>query len=137
MTLTVPEGVRNAVAQSVAAHPGVRLVVLFGSVARGRALDTSDADIGILGGAFWDQLDVGSAVGAALGREAHVVDLAMPSELLRYEVARDGVLLWQANADAWPHFRAEAIVRYLDFQPVLAICAEGARQRLLREARNG
>jgi predicted nucleotidyltransferase len=131
------EVLRGALERIVAEQPTVRLIVLFGSVARDQAAPTSDADLGILGGGFWDQLGIGAALGSLLGREPHVVDLAASSEVLRYEVARDGRPLYQADATVWPRFRADAIVRYLDFQPVLAICAEGARRRLRREARAG
>jgi predicted nucleotidyltransferase len=131
------EEVRGAIEKLVADRPGFRLIVLYGSVARGQARSWSDADLGILGGEFWDQLAAGATIGSLLGREAHVVDLATDSDVLRYEVARDGVPLYQADAVVWPCFRAEAIVRYLDFEPVLALCAEGARARLRREAHGG
>jgi predicted nucleotidyltransferase len=131
------EAVRGAIEEIVADRSGFRLIVLFGSVARGQAFPRSDADLGILGGEFWDQLAAGTLIGPLLGREAHVVDLATSSDVLRYEIARDGVPLFQADPVIWPCFRAEAIVRYLDFQPVLTLCAEGARERLRREARTG
>lgn len=137
MAFQLTEVLRGAIERMAADRPGVRLIVLFGSVARDQASPTSDADLGILGGAFWDQLGVGADLGSLLGREPHVVDLATSSEVLRYEVARDGRPLYESDATVWPRFRADAIVRYLDFQPVLAICAEGARRRLRREAGAG
>lgn len=116
---------------------GARLVVLFGSVARGGASADSDVDVGISGLAFWEGLRLGHALGAALGREAHVVELDTASELLRAEVARDGLPLHEGEPDAWALFRADAIVRWLDLAPLVALCAEGARQRLMRESRRG
>jgi predicted nucleotidyltransferase len=110
------------------------MVVLFGSVARDQARADSDADIGILGGTFWDQLTLGSALGSLLGREAHVVDLATSTDLLRFEVARDGVPLFEGEPFAWARFQAESAVRYFDVQPIIALCSEGVRQRLAREA---
>lgn len=111
--------------------------MVFGSVARGEALADSDVDVAVLGGEFWDQLKLAADVGAGMGREAHAVDLSRAGETLRYHVARDGVLLFAAEPSAWPRFRAEAVLRYLDFEPVLNICAEGARRRLRAEARGG
>ncbi|HEY3358913.1 MAG TPA: nucleotidyltransferase domain-containing protein [Polyangia bacterium] len=107
-----------------------RLIVLFGSVARGAAMPFSDADIGVAGVPFWRGLEIGAALAAALGREPHVVDLDETSEWLRFEVARDGVLLHAGAPDAWPRFQAEAAVRYFDLAPIIARCAEGVRRRL-------
>jgi predicted nucleotidyltransferase len=114
--------------------PEVRLIVVFGSVATGKARPESDVDVGVLGGGFWDQLDVGSEVGRLAGREAHVVDLAAASDWLRFQVARDGVLVHEREPGVWARFQAEAAVRYFDLAPIIARCAEGVRRRLLKEA---
>lgn len=116
---------------------GARLVVLFGSVARADAAPDSDVDIGVSGLGFWEGLRLGHALGEALGREPHVVDLDRATDLLRVRVAREGVLLAEGEADAWARFRADAIVRWLDLAPLVALCAEGARLRVLREGRHG
>ena len=116
---------------------GVRLVVLFGSVARGHAAPLSDVDIGVLGAGFWPGLEIGSELARLCAREPHVVELDLAPELLRYEIARDGIPLFESEADVWPRFRAEAIVRYLDFKPTLDLCVAGARQHLLSETQNG
>ena len=115
---------------------GVRLIVLFGSVARGQALPMSDVDIGILGAEFWHGLRMGSDLARLCQREPHVVALETAPELLRYEIARDGILLFECERDDWAKFRADAIVRYLDFKPTLDLCVAGAR-RMLTEARRG
>ena len=115
---------------------GVRLIVLFGSVARAKALPMSDVDIGILGAEFWDGLRIGSDLARLCQREPHVVALDMAPELLRYEIARDGVLLFECERDDWAKFRADAIVRYLDFKPTFDLCVAGARRKLA-EARRG
>jgi predicted nucleotidyltransferase len=137
VSVVLPPPTLQSIRDAAAVFPGVRLVALFGSLAREAALPTSDADIGILGGGFWDQLTLGSQIGALIGREPHPVDLASASDLLRFEVARDGVLLYAPRADDWPRFQAEAAIRYLDLRPTIALCAEGVRARLRREARHG
>ncbi len=128
---------RAAAARLAGEMPGLRLVVLFGSVARGRPLPWSDVDIGVVGAGFWPGLHLGVELARWFGREPHVVELDRAPELLRYEIARDGVPLFEATATTWPQFRAEAIVRYLDFKPTLDLCVAGARRRLLAEARGG
>ena len=97
----------------------------------------SDMDIEILGTGFWESLRIGADLARLCAREPHVVQLEAASELLRYEIARDGVPLFECGPDAWPRFRAEAIVRYLDFKPTLDLCVAGARRRLAAEARRG
>ena len=108
----------TALARVCAGHAGVRLVALFGSVAREAARADSD-------------------VGGLLGREPHVVDLQTASDWLRFQVARDGVLVYEALPGAWAEFKARAMVLYWDLAPTIALCAAGVKQRFLREARHG
>jgi len=116
--------------------PDLELVVLFGSIASGRPRRDSDVDIGVDGRGLWDQLALGAAIGDALGREAHVVDLGDASERLRFEVASKGVLVWEGTPGAWARFKMSAMLRYWDLIPTIARTAEGVRARLLREARD-
>jgi predicted nucleotidyltransferase len=120
--------------EAIGAIPGVRLVVVFGSVARGKAFPGSDVDVGVMGGGFWDQLELGSQIGALLRREAHVADLGTAGEMLRYLVARDGIPIFEIDPTAWPRFQAEAAIAYFDFEPTLRLCAEAARHRVRAEA---
>jgi len=114
--------------------PDVRLIVVFGSVATGKARPDSDVDVGVLGGGFWEQLDAGSEVGRLTGREPHVVDLATASDWLRFQAAREGIMAHERDAGAWARFRGEAAARYFDLAPIISLCAEGVRRRLLKEA---
>ena len=117
--------------------PDVQLVALFGSLARGQALRTSDADFAVLGGSFWQGLSLGAALGSALGREPHVVELETASDLLRMQVARDGKLVFEREPGLWVRFRAESVVRWMDVAPMVELCAAGVRKRLQQEARRG
>jgi predicted nucleotidyltransferase len=125
---------RAEVERFCAAYPEVRLIVLFGSLIRGQARPDSDLDIGVLGGGLWDQLAVGTEVGRTAGREPHVVDLAKASEWLCFQVARDGVLVFERAPTTWAQFKAQAMIRYWDIAPLIALGAEGVRRRLAREA---
>lgn len=115
----------------------IGLVVIFGSVASGRDRPDSDVDVGIRGGTFYEQQALGAEIGGQLGREAHVVDLGHSSEWLRFRVARDGILIHQAEPDAWPLFKARAMLAYWDLAPTISMCAAGVRARLEREAGHG
>lgn len=118
-------------------HPGLRLVLLFGSAATGAPRPDSDVDIAPLGGEFWKDLELGAPLGIIIGREPHVVDLADASDALRFEIARTGLLLWQKEAGLWASFQAGAAIRYFDLKPLVDRCAKGVRERLRREAARG
>ncbi len=114
-----------------------RLVVLFGSVARGKAFPWSDVDIGVSGVEFWRGLEIGGEVAGCLGREPHVVDMDAASDWLRFNIAREGILLHEGTPDAWKRFQAEAALRYFDLRPIIRLCADGVRRRLREEASRG
>ena len=106
------DALRALAAEGAAATPGIVLVVLFGSVAAGSARADSDADIAVLGGDSWKALELGSSLAARIGREPHVVDLGDAPDALRFEIARGGVMLFEAEPYAWARFQAEAAIRY-------------------------
>lgn len=124
----------DRVATTIAAGPPARLVVLFGSAARGHQHDHSDVDIG------WIPADADVSLGAELtfqvnltaaaGREVDLVRLDQASTVLRYEVARDGILLAGPRSE-FVRFRAEAIGEYLDFAPALRDASERYRRAIL------
>ncbi len=126
-----------ALARICAGHSGIRLVVLFGSVARGGARADSDVDVAVLGGEFWDQLDLGNEMAALLAREPHVVEMGGISDWLRFQIAHDGVLVYEAAPGLWTRFKAQAMVLYWDLAPTIALCSAGVKRRLVREARHG
>jgi predicted nucleotidyltransferase len=107
-----------------------RLIVVFGSVARERAASWSDVDIGVSGVPFWRGLEIGGEMASLLGREPHVVDLDAASDWLRFNVAREGILLHEREASTWARFQAGAAILYFDLAPIIAECAEGVRRRL-------
>jgi predicted nucleotidyltransferase len=122
------------VARLCAAHAEVRLMVAFGSAVRGQARADSDLDIGVLGGSLWEQLAVGTELGRVVHREPHVMDLATASEWLCFQVARDGVLIFEREPSTWIEFKAQAMIRYWDVAPIIELTAQGVRRRLAREA---
>lgn len=100
-------------------------VYLYGSVARGRARETSDLDLGLLfarpperrlGGLpsrIEDELE------AALRQPVEVVTLnAAPPDLV-HRVLRDGILVHEADRSARVRFEVAARNAYFDLQPIL------------------
>lgn len=114
--------------------PAVRLAAAFGSVARGEDHAESDVDLGLVLDPDSPDLrrDVEAAVGREIGREVDVVYLGESPPLLRFEVARDGVLLIERRAHDWADFRARAMIDWWDWAPT-ARKIEAELIRKLRE----
>jgi predicted nucleotidyltransferase len=105
--------------QHAATLPEVRLAVLFGSAARGEARSGSDVDLGIL-----LDPDTREARNKALleldraaGEGVDAVFLSEAPPLLRFEIARDGVLIKEGDSGLWTDFKAKAMVDWWDWAP--------------------
>lgn len=100
-------------------HPGLELLVLYGSRARGEAHADSDWDFGFLGRGI-DIIGLQCDLGEALGTDdVDVVDLGRCSALLAFHAARDGLLLHRSRPDAFEDFQIRATSRWLDLEPVV------------------
>jgi uncharacterized protein len=118
--------------------PGVRLAVLFGSAARGVAGPDSDLDIGVL-------LDAGvtppPALGVALhraaGRPVDLIWLETAPPLLRFQIARDGVVLLSRDRNGWADFRARAMIDWWDWAPTARMMHATMAARMKEEAGRG
>ena len=116
--------VRDRLRAALAAGPRLRLAVLFGSRATGRARDGSDFDIGILPVdpdlSLHDELTLASALSEAVGAEVDVVRLDGDAPQLGAEVARTGICLLEAAPGVFAAYRANAISVWLDFEETIA-----------------
>jgi hypothetical protein len=119
--------------------PELKLAVLFGSTARGQARKGSDVDLGIL--LDPDTREARSKVlvelDRAAGREVDVVYLNEAPPLLRFEIARDGVLIFQRHNDLWGRFKERAIWDWWDWAPNARMLAKAAVRRLREKVANG
>jgi predicted nucleotidyltransferase len=118
--------------------PSVRLAVLFGSAARGAASADSDIDIGVSlerGSGFSPALRV--ALERAAGRTIDLVYLDTAPPLLRFEIARDGVVLVERDAHGWAEFRAHAMIDWWDWAPTARQMHQTMASRLRAEAEHG
>jgi hypothetical protein len=109
----------------------VRLAILFGSAARGVALESSDLDVGVSleGGGH-----PGPLLEVELSRVSHrrvdlvVLDDAPP--LLRFEIARDGRVLVERVPHAWADFKARAMIDWWDWAPLARMLHASALKRV-------
>jgi predicted nucleotidyltransferase len=86
----------DALVQSARTTPGLELLLMFGSRARGEAQDESDWDFGYLATDGFDATALLSAIVESVGTDrVDVVDLRRAGGLLRYRAARDGQLIYE------------------------------------------
>jgi len=119
--------------------PALRLVVLFGSRARGTARPESDLDVGIvpvdrdlpLGG----ELELQARLEQACGGPIHLVRLDRASTLLKWKVANEGRVLRSDPPHAWARFVAASASEFAELAPQLHAAEERFRARLAGEAR--
>lgn len=106
------DAIRRAAAE-VARAAGYRLVVLFGSAARGEGAP-SDLDIGILATGPLDAVDATNRLIRALGmQEVDVADLGRAEPLLAALVAREAILLYERPGE-FARFASLAVRRFAD-----------------------
>lgn len=125
--------------QVLTAFPEIRLAVLFGSVARGEDAAGSDWDLGVLleGGSVDRLWDVEIAAVGALRRTVDLVDLHRAPPLLRFEIARDGVVLVEREPGEWTRFKARAMLDWWDWAPTARAIHRIAAERQRRELSDG
>jgi predicted nucleotidyltransferase len=120
-----PDGSLRAVAE---AQPGLRLLVLHGSRGRGDAHDRSDWDFAYDAEAHFDPDRLLAALAEHLRVDRiDLVDLRRAGALLRYRVARDGLVVLEQPAGCFERFWLDAVDTWCDLAPVL----EPAYERLL------
>ena len=117
---------------------GVRLAVLFGSTARRTEGSDSDIDIGVsMEGRADLPLTLRVALERAAGRPVDLVWLDGAPPLLRFEIARDGLVLFAREAHTWAEFRAHAMIDWWDWAPTARMMHEVMAARLREEAARG
>ncbi len=95
--------------------PDLRLLVLFGSTAKGRAGRRSDVDLGVQCDRAADLDGLHVAIASRLRTErVDLVDLRRAGPLLAFEVARTGRVLFERRPGAFREFQSLASRRYSD-----------------------
>jgi predicted nucleotidyltransferase len=96
-------------------RPDLQMVILFGSQAAGEARHESDLDLALLGDHPLDLISFTTET-IRLLKESRVdlVDLRRASPLLKMEVVRKGLLLYERSPGTYLDFCSLAIRRYID-----------------------
>ena len=119
MPSRTPDPILDVLAATARATPGLDLLILFGSRARGSVRTGADWDFGYLA----DEAADVPALLAALVEALHddrvdLVDLRRASGLLRYRAACDARLVHESTADLFDSYRLEAARFWCDNAPI-------------------
>lgn len=122
---------RDTLSSLARSTPGLELLLLHGSRARSEAHAGSDWDFGYLGGERLDMAGLLAGLVETLEDDrVDLADLAAASGLLRYRVARDGVLLFESAPGLNDQFRFDAVGFWCDAQPLLQPAYQATLERL-------
>ena len=125
-------------ASALTADPDVQLAVVFGSAARGTPPRRSDLDIGVMGLRSTPRLAaLAVTLARTAGREVDLIQLETAPPLLRFEIARDGVVLLERAPHLWSDFQARAMVDWWEWAPLARRFAAAAMARLQSQAGHG
>ena len=126
----------NEIAQRILeiAPDDLKLIVLFGSRARGNHSATSDVDIAIsiTEKDAQKRFDIRLQIISELEGPTLAVDVVLIEDAnwtLRYRIARDGIVLFQRDDDCWSDLIEDVLIHYPDYRIF--------EQRLLRETLGG
>jgi len=100
-------------------HPGLQLLLLFGSRAQGKAREDSDWDFGYLADPNFDSLAFYTDLVLLLETDrVDLVDLERASGLLRFRAIRDGILLFEAQKGQYQKFWLEVVDFWCENGPI-------------------
>jgi len=112
-------------------RPGLRLLVLFGSRARGDTGPNPDWDLAFLADPRFDPDALMADLASQLASDAvDLVDLSRAGAQLRFRVARDGRVVYEAAPGEFRRFWLAAVSFWCDADPVIQRGYEGVLSRL-------
>jgi len=128
-----PAATLEDLAALAALTPGLRLLVLFGSRARGDAGPGSDWDFGYVAGEGFDPDALLADLIARLNTErVDLVDLERANGLLRYRAAAEGKPLHEAAPGEFERFWLDALSFWFDAEPILLAGYDDVLERIGR-----
>ena len=107
---TPEDPIVEALRKALRGREDVRLALLFGSRARGRARPDSDADVAVLGKDL-NLLKLAADLSHAAGVEVDVVSLADPGYPLLNALLRDSIVLHEGERHAASAWRSRALLQ--------------------------
>ncbi|SRR6266545_2638715 len=133
--MATEDSVVEALQKALSGRKDVRVALLFGSRARGRARTDSDADVAVLGKDL-NLLALASDLSSAAEVEVDVVSLDDPGYPLLNALLRDGILLHEGEPGAAATWRSRAWLQAETDRPWFERMRD-AYLRRLAEGRHG
>ncbi len=128
-----PSATPEDLAALAAATPGLRLLLLFGSRARGEASASADWDLGYLAHHGFDPDELlADLIGRLNTERIDLVDLERANGLLRYRAAAEGKLLHETAPGEFERFWLDAVSFWYDAEPILLAGYEDVLERIGR-----
>ena len=93
------------------------LIVLFGSAVHGTLREESDFDIGILSKKKLSQakrMALWSHLSQLFDREVDLTVLNYPNPVLDFEIAKEGILLFEAEENIWENWKSFRVRHFWD-----------------------
>lgn len=116
----------QAVADVAAQAPGLELLVLFGSRARGDVHPDSDWDFGYLAGPGFDPDDLLARLVLLLRTDqVDLVDLARANGLLCFRAASEGKPIYESKPGRFERFWFEIVSFWCDMGPIIRAGYDG------------
>ena len=111
--------IKKRVASLCEAEPAVTAAYVFGSCAQGKGKKTSDVDVALLLNekkiTGFSMLDFITMLEKQMGCKADVVVLNKADEVLKYEVRRQGKLVYERSEEYRKQFEVRSRKSYEDF----------------------
>jgi predicted nucleotidyltransferase len=112
-------------------RPGLRLLVLFGSRARGEAGPLSDWDFGFIGEPSLDTPSLLAELAEAVDSDdVDLVDLTRANGQLRFRAAADGRVIYESEPEVFRRFWFETVSFWCDMGPILREGYDAVLKRL-------
>jgi predicted nucleotidyltransferase len=131
VTVTDEPDLHRVIERVAAATPGLRLLLLHGSRARGDQHPRSDWDFAYEADPMFDPDALLAALADRLKADRiDLVDLDRAGALLRHRVARDAVVLFERIPGRFQRFWLDAVHTWCDLAPVLEPLYAGVLETL-------
>lgn len=117
--------IKNVIREYFGKQESVLCVYLFGSTATAKENKFSDVDVAVLFDNSLPQeqytqksLSIMDELSSILDRNMDVLALNKASSFLKFQIIKDGLLIYERRDRVKRDFEANAIVEYFDFLPV-------------------